>query len=64
MLIEIYSRKPLLRKRQWYFRIKGENGEIVAQSEGYKNRTDCISTVHLLKRELAGARLKLLEESA
>jgi len=28
------------KKRQWRWRVRGANGEIVAQSEGYKNKQD------------------------
>jgi len=30
---------------QWYFHIVARNGEIVAQSEGYKRRQSAIDTV-------------------
>lgn len=33
-----------------YFRIRAANGEIIAQSEGYKNRGDLLSTIALLNR--------------
>ena len=35
-------------KRQWRFRIKGRNGEIIAQSEDYENKQDAIDTARLL----------------
>lgn len=52
LFIEIYSRITL-RGRRTYFRIKARNGKIIAQSEGYANRADCLQTVHLIQ---AGAR--------
>ena len=39
--IEFYSRKPLLKRRQYYWRIRHANGNIVADSgEGYYNKAD------------------------
>jgi len=33
----------------WFFRVKRrENGEIIAQSEGYSRRIDCINTAKLV----------------
>lgn len=46
---EIYSRRSLLRGKQWYFRLKGGNGETIAQSEGYKNAADCANTAELIR---------------
>ena len=34
--------------REWRFRIKARNGEVVAQSEGYHNKQDAIDTARLL----------------
>ncbi len=40
--VEFYSRKPLLKRRQHYWRVKSPNGNIVSDSsEGYNNKTDC-----------------------
>lgn len=33
----------------WYFRLKASNGEIVAQSEGYVNESDCLNTINKIK---------------
>jgi len=33
--------------RQWWFHVVAANGEIVAQSEGYKNKKDCLDTIKL-----------------
>lgn len=54
MRIEIFSRRGLLGK-QWYFRVKARNGEIIASSEGYRNRQDCRQTAFLLRDGLAAA---------
>lgn len=36
----------------WYFRIKGRNGKIIAQSEGYKTRRGAVKTASLFKLEI------------
>jgi uncharacterized protein YegP (UPF0339 family) len=33
--------------KQWWFHVVAANGEIIAQSEGYKNKRDCIKTIKL-----------------
>jgi uncharacterized protein YegP (UPF0339 family) len=38
---------------QWYFHVKGDNGEIVAQSEGYTREADAEEGLKTLKRVLA-----------
>lgn len=40
-VLELYPRRGLLRgRRQWGWRLKATNGEVVASGEGYYNRTD------------------------
>jgi len=39
-IVETFSRKPMLKRRQYYFRIKRRNGEVIAQSEGVNNKAD------------------------
>lgn len=34
---------------QWRWRLKANNGEIIAQGESYVNRTDCIKAINLVK---------------
>ncbi len=34
----------------WRWRLKAANHEIVAQGEGYRNKTDCLHAVNLLKQ--------------
>ncbi|HKU52417.1 MAG TPA: YegP family protein [Nitrospira sp.] len=41
--IEIFKSDHVAPK--WYFRVKADNGEIIAQSEGYYNRGDCYRTI-------------------
>lgn len=54
MRIEMFSRLGLRGKR-WYFRVRADNGEIIAASEGYHNRADCRATAVNMRRELANA---------
>jgi uncharacterized protein YegP (UPF0339 family) len=35
--------------KQWYWRLKSANGEIVGQGEGYKNEEDCLGAITLVK---------------
>jgi len=52
MKIELFKtrRQLLLRvptfKVRWYFRILGDNGEIIAQSEGYTQRHNAIKVLN------------------
>jgi uncharacterized protein YegP (UPF0339 family) len=41
-------------KGEWRFTLKADNGEPVAQSEGYANRSDCEHTV----TEVIGAEIE------
>lgn len=62
LTIELFlsrRRFPWLR-RQWYFRIKAANGEIIAQSEGYTRKESALTTIHLLRLRMAIAVLKIL----
>lgn len=52
---EIFSRIGI-RGRRWYFRMKAPNGEIIAQSEGYKRIEDAQKTVQVIKRKAFDAR--------
>jgi uncharacterized protein YegP (UPF0339 family) len=56
MKIHVFPRVGLF-GRQWYFRIVAKNGRTVAQSEGYRNRGDCVSTALMLRRNLFDAEL-------
>jgi uncharacterized protein YegP (UPF0339 family) len=51
MTIEFFKN----RRGTWYFRLKAANGEIVANSEGYKNRADMMKTIGIIKHEAAFA---------
>lgn len=38
-------------KNEWQFNIIAGNGECLAHSEGYKNKTDCYKAIILLKKK-------------
>jgi uncharacterized protein YegP (UPF0339 family) len=51
-MTEIFSRRGLFGKR-WYFRVRADsNGQIIAQSEGYSRRVDCIQTAYSLRNNV------------
>lgn len=50
MYIRQFSRKPFFSRRQYYFSINAENGEILAASEGYNNKNDRNTTIESIKR--------------
>lgn len=54
MRFQIFSRRTIRGKR-WYWRMRAGNGEVIAQSEGYRNRSDAIETVALVRTEAAAA---------
>jgi len=45
------------KKKEWRFRFVAPNGEIIATSEGYKNRNDCISTIKSIKKNAQNAEI-------
>lgn len=55
MRIELFSRRSLLGRKSWYFRVRATNGEIVAQSEGYRNRSDARTTAQRLREGVSEA---------
>lgn len=57
MKIETFKKPRLLRRPEWRFRILANNGEIVAQSEGYSRRIDCVETAHKLRANLGSAEI-------
>jgi len=34
---------------QWYFHLKATNGEIIANSQGYTTKENCINGIHSIK---------------
>jgi uncharacterized protein YegP (UPF0339 family) len=41
---------------QWYFHLKAKNGEIIAQSQGYTTKDNCINGIQSIKNnaQIAG----------
>ena len=35
--------------KMWYWHLKGRNGEIIAQSEGYTREASCVDAIALVK---------------
>jgi uncharacterized protein YegP (UPF0339 family) len=50
-------------KRQTYFRCRAANGEIVFQSEGYKNHKDALKTIEGIQRNVGNAQVRELGSS-
>jgi len=46
-------------KQEWYWRLKAANGEKVAQSEGYKNKNDCLAAIKLVKSSAKAPELEV-----
>lgn len=42
-------------RRQWYFNIEASNGKVIAQSEGYANKGDAISTMDSIRDHIGTA---------
>lgn len=57
LVIELFSRRTLRGKR-WFFRVKATNGKIIAQSEAYHNRADCVETAQMMRARLFDAVLR------
>jgi uncharacterized protein YegP (UPF0339 family) len=45
--------------RKWRFRFVAKNNKVVAQSEGYTRRVDCLKTVLLIRK----AKIEVVEET-
>jgi len=43
--------------KEWRFRLKAENGEIIASSEGYSSKRNCIKGAKSVQRVASGAQL-------
>ena len=57
MKFELFHRRNMLGKRRWYFRIRAENGQIVAQSEAYSRKIDAMSTVQSVRQNVGAAEI-------
>lgn len=44
---------------QWYFHLKTEKDEIIAQSEGHETKESCINVIELVKRTAPYAGLEI-----
>jgi uncharacterized protein YegP (UPF0339 family) len=62
MHIDVY-RSGLIFK-DWRFRIVARNNRILASSEGYKNRLDCISAAMLIQTEAKHSVIKYPDKGA
>lgn len=60
MRFTVFPRRGL-RGRRWYFRIVAANGEPIAQSEGYRNKADCIYATGLIRRGAPYALVEVLD---
>jgi uncharacterized protein YegP (UPF0339 family) len=58
---EIFSRKSFIFPRQWYWRLRARNGEIVAQSEGYTSFTKAANGTEAVRRDAPEAVVEVLE---
>ena len=41
--------------QQWYFHLLAPNGEIVAQSQGYTSKDNCINGINAVKKYASSA---------
>lgn len=57
MKFEIYTKTTWLGRREWRWRLRARNGEIVASGEGYTSKRRCVEAVELIQREAPLARV-------
>lgn len=57
MKLEVFHRRNMLGKMRWYFRIRAENGQIVAQSEAYSRKIDAMSTAQSIRQNVGAAEI-------
>lgn len=57
MKIELFGRRNWIGQLRHYFRVRGDNGQTMLQSEGYSRRIDMLSTVHSLRNGLHTAEM-------
>lgn len=46
---------------QWYFHLKAENGKVIAQSQGYTTKDNCINGIDSIKNNALTARTEEIE---
>lgn len=54
MIFEIVRSRRRLRQR-WHWRIRADNGRILASSETYRDRGDCLAAIRRVQAEAAAA---------
>lgn len=47
--------------KQWRWRLKAGNNEIVATGEAYRNKKDCVKAISLIKSGAADAGIVIVE---
>lgn len=48
---------------QWRWRLRGDNGRILASGESFHNRADCESSIHLvMSTSMLGTPIKLVDK--
>lgn len=57
MRFEVFQRRTL-RGLRWFFRLRADNGQIVAASEAYHNYQDMIDTIHSIRGKAGTAEIK------
>lgn len=45
------------KKEEWRFRFVAPNGEIMATSEGYKQKQSCLDSINSIQRNAADAKI-------
>lgn len=56
MKVEIYVRRSLLRKRRFGWRLRAENGQVIATDggQGYEREADAIQTLRSIRHPTRG----------
>lgn len=55
----VLFRRLTLRGYRWYWHLKANNGKVVAQSEGYRNRHDAADTIETIRAKAGSAVVEL-----
>lgn len=55
MKIEVFPRRNILGQKRWYFRLRAENGQTVAQSEAYSRRIDAMAAAQSIRQNVGTA---------
>ena len=57
MTFEIYRRR--LSRQPWRWRLRADNGEIIASGEGYRDRNKCVHAVRLIQERAASSQVEV-----